>query len=552
MPVQQISVVPAREMANNGRSTPRSKDKTESTKGPGRSGNRSSNVLKASSSTTGLAPGSVSRTTPSSQDICRPVPLGRVEEGCDTAVMKLSGAALGSSQTALGSSQQGQTRKKKKKPNRKRDSCSAPDAPATAQDDPVQHSDDRSDRSSDRIGERGERRRERRGERRRERRGEHPRHRSAAPPESDSSSDGEAGREARSWSREKAKRGRRRSGSSRERGGGEGMELQSVGSDEGKENQEKEVPLENGSGVKNRRPGGGGEESGRSSQRREGAGSKFRSPGGSSSLAEDGEGEGQITKNYQETGSVGGDMSAPSPRRYGGCNAPEGCSDDEPEVCRICHCEGDEECVLITPCRCTGSMRFVHQDCLNQWIKSSDTHCCELCQYNFIMETHLKPLRKWEKLQMSTNERRKILCSLMFHLVAIGCVLWSVYVLVNRTLHEINLGRNTDDMWRISVMKYYTAEGVLEWPFWMKLVIVAIGMSGGLVFMYVQCKVYWLLWRRLKAFNRIITVQNCPEKPPPTNAALANGNHPEAVEVPIGPAPEVIQMDSDLSEENPV
>ncbi|KAM9398379.1 E3 ubiquitin-protein ligase MARCHF8-like [Salvelinus alpinus] len=168
------------------------------------------------------------------------------------------------------------------------------------------------------------------------------------------------------------------------------------------------------------------------------------------------------------------------------------------------------------------------------------------------MEAHLKPLRKWEKLQMSTNERRKILCSVMFHLVAIGCVLWSVFVLANRTLHEINLGRNTDDMWRISVMKYYTAEGVLEWPFWMKLVIVAISMSGGLVFMYVQCKVYWLLWRRLKAFNRIITVQNCPEKPPPTNAALANGNHPEAVEIPIGPAPEVIQMDSDLSEENPV
>uniref|UniRef100_A0A673ZS64 Membrane-associated ring finger (C3HC4) 1 n=1 Tax=Salmo trutta TaxID=8032 RepID=A0A673ZS64_SALTR len=276
------------------------------------------------------------------------------------------------------------------------------------------------------------------------------------------------------------------------------MGLQSVGSDEGKENREKEVPLENGSG------GGGGEERRRSSQRREGAGSTFRSP----SLAEDGEGEGQITKNYQETGSVGGDM--------------------------ICHCEGDEDCALITPCRCTGSMRSVHQDCLNQWIKSSDTHCCELCQYHFIMEAHLKPLRKWEKLQMSTSERRKILCSVMFHLVAVGCVVWSVFVLVNRTLHEINLGR------------------VLEWPFWMKLVIVAIGMSGGLVFMYIQCKVYWLLWRRLKAFNRIITVQNCPEKPPPTNAALANGNHPEAVEVPIGPAPEVIQMDSDLTEENPV
>ncbi|KAK2116418.1 hypothetical protein P7K49_007044 [Saguinus oedipus] len=62
--------------------------------------------------------------------------------------------------------------------------------------------------------------------------------------------------------------------------------------------------------------------------------------------------------------------------------------------CRICHCEGDEESPLITPCRCTGTLRFVHQSCLHQWIKSSDTRCCELCKYDFIMETKLKPLRK--------------------------------------------------------------------------------------------------------------------------------------------------------------
>ncbi|PNI61754.1 MARCH1 isoform 5 [Pan troglodytes] len=64
------------------------------------------------------------------------------------------------------------------------------------------------------------------------------------------------------------------------------------------------------------------------------------------------------------------------------------------DICRICHCEGDEESPLITPCRCTGTLRFVHQSCLHQWIKSSDTRCCELCKYDFIMETKLKPLRK--------------------------------------------------------------------------------------------------------------------------------------------------------------
>ncbi|XP_042791075.1 E3 ubiquitin-protein ligase MARCHF1 isoform X3 [Panthera leo] len=114
------------------------------------------------------------------------------------------------------------------------------------------------------------------------------------------------------------------------------------------------------------------------------------------------------------------------------------------DICRICHCEGDEESPLITPCRCTGTLRFVHQSCLHQWIKSSDTRCCELCKYDFIMETKLKPLRKWEKLQMTTSERRKIFCSVTFHVIAITCVVWSLYVLIDRTAEEIKQGNDND------------------------------------------------------------------------------------------------------------
>ncbi|XP_038264713.1 E3 ubiquitin-protein ligase MARCHF8 isoform X3 [Dermochelys coriacea] len=166
------------------------------------------------------------------------------------------------------------------------------------------------------------------------------------------------------------------------------------------------------------------------------------------------------------------------------------------DICRICHCEGDDESPLITPCHCTGSLHFVHQTCLQQWIKSSDTRCCELCKYEFIMETKLKPLRKWEKLHMTASERRKIMCSVTFHIIAITCVVWSLYVLIDRTAEEIKQGQTT---------------GILEWPFWTKLVVVAIGFTGGLLFMYVQCKVYVQLWKRLKAYNRVIYVQNCPE-----------------------------------------
>lgn len=43
---------------------------------------------------------------------------------------------------------------------------------------------------------------------------------------------------------------------------------------------------------------------------------------------------------------------------------------------------------------------------------------------------------------MSKSERRKIFCSVLFHLIAIVCMLWSVYVLVRRTAEEIRLGKN--------------------------------------------------------------------------------------------------------------
>jgi E3 ubiquitin-protein ligase MARCH1/8 len=163
------------------------------------------------------------------------------------------------------------------------------------------------------------------------------------------------------------------------------------------------------------------------------------------------------------------------------------------EICRICHCEADIDAPLIAPCYCAGSLRFVHQACLQQWIKSSDIRSCELCKFQFVMQSKIKPFNKWESLEMSPVERRRLLCSVAFHSVTLACVIWSLYVLVDRTAEEVR-------------------KGMLEWPFWTKLVVVAIGFMGGLVFMYIQCKTYLRLCQRWKAFNRVIHIQDAPEK----------------------------------------
>ena len=45
---------------------------------------------------------------------------------------------------------------------------------------------------------------------------------------------------------------------------------------------------------------------------------------------------------------------------------------------------------LIAPCFCAGSLKYVHQDCLQRWIKSSDIRRCELCKYTFTMESKVR------------------------------------------------------------------------------------------------------------------------------------------------------------------
>jgi E3 ubiquitin-protein ligase MARCH6 len=53
------------------------------------------------------------------------------------------------------------------------------------------------------------------------------------------------------------------------------------------------------------------------------------------------------------------------------------------DICRVCRLNGTPERPLFHPCLCTGSIRYVHQDCLMQWLRHSQKEYCELCHYKF-------------------------------------------------------------------------------------------------------------------------------------------------------------------------
>uniref|UniRef100_A0A287CRP0 E3 ubiquitin-protein ligase MARCHF6 n=1 Tax=Ictidomys tridecemlineatus TaxID=43179 RepID=A0A287CRP0_ICTTR len=55
----------------------------------------------------------------------------------------------------------------------------------------------------------------------------------------------------------------------------------------------------------------------------------------------------------------------------------------EEDICRVCRSEGTPEKPLYHPCVCTGSIKFIHQECLVQWLKHSQKEYCELCKHRF-------------------------------------------------------------------------------------------------------------------------------------------------------------------------
>lgn len=56
---------------------------------------------------------------------------------------------------------------------------------------------------------------------------------------------------------------------------------------------------------------------------------------------------------------------------------------DEADTCRICRGEGSQDEPLFYPCKCSGSIKFVHQNCLMEWLSHSQKKHCELCKTPF-------------------------------------------------------------------------------------------------------------------------------------------------------------------------
>ena len=58
--------------------------------------------------------------------------------------------------------------------------------------------------------------------------------------------------------------------------------------------------------------------------------------------------------------------------------------------CRICFSSKDK---LISPCKCSGSIKYVHKKCLKKWIKNKaeNKDSCEICGEKYIIKKKKQP-----------------------------------------------------------------------------------------------------------------------------------------------------------------
>ncbi|KAF7309457.1 RING-CH-type domain-containing protein [Mycena indigotica] len=56
---------------------------------------------------------------------------------------------------------------------------------------------------------------------------------------------------------------------------------------------------------------------------------------------------------------------------------------EEQDTCRICSAPAEPEQPLFYPCKCSGTIRYIHQDCLTTWLAHSKKKTCDVCKHPY-------------------------------------------------------------------------------------------------------------------------------------------------------------------------
>ncbi|KAG7210542.1 hypothetical protein KM043_012062 [Ampulex compressa] len=195
-------------------------------------------------------------------------------------------------------------------------------------------------------------------------------------------------------------------------------------------------------------------------------------------------------------------------------------------VCRICHTNTSKE-PLVSPCRCKGTLAYVHLSCLERWLNQSCHTYCELCRYHFnAVET---PRYRWpESLRIwisHPRNRRNVRSDLLILTLLSFVTMGLIAVCISGMRYFIIEGR------KIGISTMWTRGAI-----WFFLTIVVLGYITTVYLLGKEQLAPWYRWWKSTVNVRLIvdpqtfmahahrSVQN-PEQVS-SNADLANERSP--------------------------
>lgn len=96
------------------------------------------------------------------------------------------------------------------------------------------------------------------------------------------------------------------------------------------------------------------------------------------------------------------------------------------ETCKICW-ETEAESTLIVPCRCSGTMKYVHPQCLTYWLLKKPNHYCEVCKTVIWFSSNLLK-NNTSALHMARTQEDVVHSELKF---VLWCIFWYVVIILS-------------------------------------------------------------------------------------------------------------------------
>ncbi|ORX55663.1 hypothetical protein DM01DRAFT_1024316 [Hesseltinella vesiculosa] len=137
----------------------------------------------------------------------------------------------------------------------------------------------------------------------------------------------------------------------------------------------------------------------------------------------------------------------------------------DPDVCRVCRSGATIEKPLYHPCKCSGSIRFIHQECLLEWLSHCKKSLCELCNHPFVfgpvyqedMPTHLPTQlilhQGWKQCRSIVTKGLRLISVLFVWLLAVPWVIFHSWHFFNPTPHLVNNNDHLFWQWTVECIK---------------------------------------------------------------------------------------------------